>query len=241
MPHFLLVHGAWHGGWCWKKVAPLLCKHGCNVVTPTLSGLGERSHLLTSEINLLTHINDIVQILKYRDLRDVVLIGHSYAGMVISGVAEILPERLARLVYVDAPVPLNGQSAIDLLPGLPSFVREITLPAGKVPVILPPSPESFGVSDPEDIVWMKELLTPMPFNCLNQGIRIANPLVAKLDKSYILCTIPYSDESEIAHITAFRRAKSEGWDCRKIDAPHDMMITHASALSKMLLECAQIT
>jgi pimeloyl-ACP methyl ester carboxylesterase len=116
-PAFVLVHGAWHGGWCWKKVAPLLRAAGHDVFTPTLTGLGERVHLLASEIDLATHVDDVLGVLEYEDLTNVVLVGHSYGGMVISGVAERAGSRLARLVYLDAFLPENGKALRDYAPG----------------------------------------------------------------------------------------------------------------------------
>src|SRR4051812_39309312 len=112
---FVLVHGAWHGGWCWKKVLPFLTSAGYEVFTPTLTGLGERSHLLSPQINLDTHIKDIIAVLEYEDLKDVILLGHSYAGMVITGVAVQSGMRLAHLVYLDAVIPENGKSFKDYL------------------------------------------------------------------------------------------------------------------------------
>ena len=116
MATFVLVHGAWHGGWCWKKVTPLLRAAGHEVYTPTLTGLGERAHLLTREVDLDTHIRDIINVLEYEELRDVILVGHSYAGMVIAGVADRVPARLAHLVYLDAFVPRDGQASLSLSP-----------------------------------------------------------------------------------------------------------------------------
>src|SRR5215211_1043953 len=116
MATFVLVAGAWHGGWCWRKVTPLLRAAGHEVFAPTLTGLGERSHLAHPDVGLTTHIQDIVNLLEYEDLNDVVLVGHSYSGMVITGVAEQVPGRLAHLVYLDAFVPENGQALVDLLP-----------------------------------------------------------------------------------------------------------------------------
>src|SRR5689334_15631432 len=115
MANYLLVHGAWHGGWCWRRVVPLLRAAGHEVFTPTLTGLGERVHLLTRDVGLDTHAQDVIGVLEYEDLRDVVLVGHSYGGMVITAVAERAAERLAHLVYLDAFVPRDGQSQMDLL------------------------------------------------------------------------------------------------------------------------------
>ena len=114
MATFVLVHGTGHGGWCWQKLAPLLRAGGSEVYTPTLTGLGDRSHLLGCGVDLTTHITDVASLLFYEDLLDVILVGHSYAGMVITGVAATVPERLRLLVYLDAYLPDEGQSELDL-------------------------------------------------------------------------------------------------------------------------------
>jgi pimeloyl-ACP methyl ester carboxylesterase len=118
MLNFVLVHGSCQGGWCWKKVAPILCKDGYFVHTPTLTGLGERSHLVNRDIGLHTHILDIIQVIEYEDLDEVILVGHSYGGLVIGGVAEKIPQRIRRLVYLDAYVPQDNKNAFDLDPGV---------------------------------------------------------------------------------------------------------------------------
>src|SRR5438128_128006 len=104
MATFVLVHGAWHGGWCWKRVTPLLRAAGHEVYATTLTGLGERVHLASPNVGLALHVQDVVGVLEYEDLRDVILVGHSYGGIVISGVADRVPERLRHLVYLDALV-----------------------------------------------------------------------------------------------------------------------------------------
>ena len=116
MVTFVLVHPAWLGGWCWRKVTPLLRARGHEVFTPTLTGLGERSHLAKRDIGLETHIQDVVNVLEYEDLSRVILVANSSGGVVITGVADRLPERIARLVYVDAFVPEDGQSLLDIIP-----------------------------------------------------------------------------------------------------------------------------
>jgi pimeloyl-ACP methyl ester carboxylesterase len=113
---FVLVHPAWLGGWCWRKTAPLLRARGHDVHAPTLTGLGERAHLVRRDIGLATHVEDVVNVLEFEDLRGVILVGNSSGGMVITGVAERAPERIAQLVYLDAFVPEHGQSLVDLLP-----------------------------------------------------------------------------------------------------------------------------
>ena len=114
MATYVLVHGAWHGGWCWNRVAPLLRDKGHDVYTPTLTGLGERVHLATPEVDLSTHVTDVVNVIEFEDLRNVVLMGHSYGGQVITGVAGAIPERIGQLVYLDASLPNDGESLSQL-------------------------------------------------------------------------------------------------------------------------------
>lgn len=123
MATFVLVHGSSHGGWCWKKIIPLLRKYGHEVFAPTLTGLGERSHLVSKDIGLDTHILDILQVLIYEDLDNVILVGHSYGGLVVGGVAEKVPDRIKRLVYLDAYIPQDNKSAFDIITHLETISR----------------------------------------------------------------------------------------------------------------------
>ena len=116
MTTFVLVHGAWHGGWCWSRVARRLRAAGHEVHTPTLTGLGDRSHLMSRSVNLQTHVQDVANLLHWEELNDIVLCGHSYGGMVITGVANRLAKRIKSLVYLDAFVPENGQAVLDFMP-----------------------------------------------------------------------------------------------------------------------------
>jgi len=142
------VHGSCHGGWCWKKVTPSLCKVSHEVYTPTLTGLGERSHLVSRDIGLYTHILDIIQVLEYENLNKVMLVGHSYGGLVIGGVAQRVPERIRRLVYLDAYIPQDNKSAFDIIPGLETMYEERTLKAqGREWLVASYTPEEFGVTN----------------------------------------------------------------------------------------------
>src|SRR5690606_11511219 len=132
---FVLVHGAWHGGWCWSRVAERLRDSGHIVYTPTLTGLGERSHLLSHEITLQTFVNDVVNVLVWEDLNEVILVGHSFAGLVITGVADVVPERLNRLVYLDAFILESGVSTFDTLPA--QVVAKMEAAAQLVPGAVP--------------------------------------------------------------------------------------------------------
>ena len=153
MPTFVLVHGTGHGGWCWQKVAPLLRAAGSEVYAPTLTGLGDRSHLLDCGVDLTTHITDVASLLFYEDISDVVLVGHSYAGMVITGVAAIVPERLRLLVYLDAYVPDEGQSEFDLWPSEMRAEIQADEAAGRG-LRPPPTPALMGITDPELADWV---------------------------------------------------------------------------------------
>jgi pimeloyl-ACP methyl ester carboxylesterase len=154
---FVLVHGAWHGGWCWRKVVPLLASAGHRVLAPTLTGLGERSHLVTPEVDLDTHIQDINAVFHYEDVRDAVLVGHSYGGMVVAGAAPSLIHRLGSVVYLDAFLPEDGKALQDYV-ALRAPDDAWRLPA-------PGTPPRFGVKDAADVAWME------PGSRINRGER----------------------------------------------------------------------
>src|SRR5258707_5324266 len=157
---FVLVHGAWHGGWCWQRVADRLRGGGHAVFTPTLTGLGERSHLLRAGIDLNTHITDIVNVMKWEDLSDVVLCGHSYGGMIIAGVAEQMAPAIRSIVFLDAFVPRNGESTQDLTGAAVREGIQAALQRGEIG--MPPrTGEAFGVN-PADRAWVDRLCVPQP-------------------------------------------------------------------------------
>ena len=162
---FVLVHGAWHGGWCWGKVTPLLHARGARVYAPTMTGLGERSHLASLEITLDTHIRDIEQVLTYEDLTNVVLVGHSYAGIVITGVANRATSRIAKLVYLDAFLPENGQSFQDMISGRADAPDIATMARAD-----PTSVQAFGVTNAEDAQWVASRLVDQPIGTLTAPV-----------------------------------------------------------------------
>ena len=141
MATYVLVHGGGHGGWCWQRLAPLLRAEGHDVHTPTLTGLGERSHLVRPETDLDTHVTDVAAVLEYEDLTDVILVGHSYGGMVITGTADRVPDRIAQIVYLDAASPRDGQSLVDVAPALMDFARSDSRVVDGVDLVLWPSPD----------------------------------------------------------------------------------------------------
>ncbi|HEY3190963.1 MAG TPA: alpha/beta hydrolase family protein [Solirubrobacteraceae bacterium] len=236
MATFVLVHGAWHGGWCWRRVAAPLRAAGHEVHAPTLTGLGERAHLLGRHVDLATHVQDVAQLLFYEDLREVVLVGHSYGGMVIAGVAERAPERLAQLVYLDAFVPLDGRSMLDLFP---ARARAETLERARVEGDgwrSPPRDEAepFGVVDPADAAWVRSRLTAHPVATWTQPLRLSSRAAAGLPRTFVECTATRWFGQYAA------RARSEpGWAYRELPTGHDAMITMPRELADLLRRIAE--
>jgi pimeloyl-ACP methyl ester carboxylesterase len=220
---FVLVHGAWHGGWCWKKVTPLLISAARQVHAPTLTGLGERSHLLTPDINLKTHIDDVTSLFHYEDIHDVVLVGHSYGGMVVAGAAPAVASRLARVIYLDAFLPDDGKALQDYVQLSASGDAWRLPPPGK--------PPRFGVRDPDDVAWMEARLTDQPRKTMTEPVRVSADISGRVPHTYILC-------SKSSHfVAAAERAKQRGFRYRELlSAGHDAMISQPAELAKLLLE-----
>ena len=170
MATFVLVHGAWHGAWCWQRVVRLLTRAGHEVFAPTLTGLCARSHLLTPAVDLDTHILDIVNELKWQELKDVVIVGHSYGGMVISGAAEKMEKAIASFVMLDAFMPENGQSVVDIWP---AAMREGLLAAERdgATTVPPRAAAAFNVNE-KDRAWVDAQCTPQPIRCFLQKLTL---------------------------------------------------------------------
>jgi pimeloyl-ACP methyl ester carboxylesterase len=230
----VLIHGSCHGGWCWNKLIPFLKKNDSQIYTPTLTGLGERSHLLFENINLSTHIKDIIQVVEYQNLYDIVLIGHSYGGMVVGGIAERIPDRIKTVIFLDAYIPQDGKSAFDLIPGLKEIYKQRSLKEkGKEWLVLSYTPEEFGVTDPDDIAWIKSRLCPMPFHTHDEPLTIQNIKFKKIPKFYI--TFTDFGESMFKSIGS-EKATSESWNYFELRRGHDAMITAPEELSKLLID-----
>lgn len=203
---------------------PLLAAAGHRVLTPTLTGLGERSHLLSSSVDLTMHIGDVVAVLEYEDLYDVTLVGHSYGGMVITGVADRVGGRLAQLVYLDAFLPEPGKAVEDYAPLPPT--RE---DGWRVPP--PGAPPRFDVTDERDVAWMEARLGDQPIRTFTEPLPTTRQRSAQLRHSFIHCTqAPFFAE-------AASRAKQWGFETRELaDSGHDAMITRPEALAALLVE-----
>jgi pimeloyl-ACP methyl ester carboxylesterase len=227
MATFVLVHGSFHGGWCWQRVARLLRQAGHEVYTPTLTGLGERHHLATPQTGLEIHVQDILQVIEYEDLHNVILVGHSYSGLVNTSVAEHLSERVAHLIYLDAFIPHDGQSAFDLMPGMGEQWAQMAASDGDGWRVPPMSPIALGITNPADAVWVQSRLTPMPLLTHQQRVHLSLSDARELPRTYILCT------QFRFHATA-HEAQSLGWDYFQLDTGHDAMITIPNELAQTL-------
>jgi pimeloyl-ACP methyl ester carboxylesterase len=236
MARYVLVHGGGHGGWCYQPVARIMRAQGHEVYTPTLTGLGEREHLLSSSVDLETHITDVAKLLQFEDLEDVILVGHSYGGMVISGVADRATKRIGNLVFLDAAMPQNGQSLVDHAGPFMAAARSRSRVVNGIELVLFPGEDPmnfFGVKDPEQIAWMKPKLTPHPWKCFEQKLVLKNEAaMRKLPQSVIVCSSHMNDQARAA-----LKALSNGrfWE---IDTGHDLMITEPAAVAGMLSQLA---
>lgn len=236
MATFVLVHGAFHGGWCWRRVARHLRAAGHEVFAPTLTGLGERRHLATPAVDLVTHILDVLNLLEWEDLRKVVLVGHSYAGMVITGVADRAADRLASLVYLDALVPRDAQSFLDLQPPKrrEAILEEVV--AGTGWQWTPRTAAFYGVTDRDDQAWVDGKCTPQPFATLFRRLHIEGEPGARVArKLYVLCTDP-----PLPYLRRFfdMARVGDGWTSRELATGHDAMVIVPEQVSQLLIDWA---
>lgn len=238
MSTYLLVHGAWHSGQVWKRVVPLLAAAGHRVVAPSLTGYGDKAHLLGRDVGLDTHVDDIVDLIAAEDLTEVILVGHSYAGLVISSVANRVPDRIAHLVHLDAMVPEDGESAVDVLPVTQDLINlaESSESGWRVPPLpeLPPPSGLFGVTDPADIAWLRSMLSDHPVRCLRQPVRLDNPAMRTIPRTHIHCVLGRPDGFARRPVSALQ---PNGSPARVWELPtgHDCMITMPAELTELLL------
>lgn len=236
MATYVLVHGGGHGGWCYQPVARLLRSRGHDVYAPSLTGLGEREHLFRSEVDLDCHITDIVKLLLFEDLREVILVGHSYGGMVITGAADRAADRVGHLVYLDAATPVNGQSLAEVAPAMMAAARaEGRIVDGVEMCLYPTEPmlAYYGVRDPGQLQWMKERLTPHPWKCFEQPLRLSNETALERIPQSHLCTTMYLRWRDVAALR--QQADGRFWD---LDTGHDMMITEPGWVAEKLTQIA---
>lgn len=234
MANFVLVHGMGAGGWQWRGVADILRTEGHAVYTPTLTGLGERAHLLTPETDLETHINDITSVIECEELKDVVLVGHSYGGMVVTGAADRKFERIGTLIYLDAFLPENGQSVMDLQPpDRIEFYHKVAKEQGEGWRIPAPPGAFWKLTDPDQIAQFDRLKKDHPLAAFKQPVQLNHPRPAS--RAYIWASgfTPSPFEKFAAACK-----KDESWLYREIESGHQMMMSHPREVAELLLELA---
>jgi pimeloyl-ACP methyl ester carboxylesterase len=241
MTQFVLVHGAWHGAWCWARVLPLLRAGGHAVHAVTLTGVGERAHLLSADIRLSTHIQDVLNLIACEELDDVVLVGHSYGGIVITGVADALqrqqPGLLRHLVYVDASALHSGESWSS--PHSPDVVAARVAAAMETGGVSMPPPDAavFGLEG-ADRDWVNRRMTPQPFGLYQDPLVFDAARVASLPRTFVDCFKPALPNIEVMR----RRARTEpGWRVLELATGHDAMVSVPRELAEALLACAAQT
>jgi pimeloyl-ACP methyl ester carboxylesterase len=236
MATFVIVHGAWSGAHAWRWVRPLLREAGHEVVTPSLTGLGERAHLATAATDLDTHVADVAAVLHYEDLTDVVLVGHSYGGMVITGVADRAPERIARLVYLDADVPREGESMLDLVPAEErARYEETARTRGDGWGVPPPLPDPLPPGVPPEVVWAVARMNPHPLATMAQPLRLEHG-ETDLQRTFVLCTEGKEDWTEPPYVARVRADPS--WQFVELAADHTAHVSAPQALSLLLQDVA---
>jgi len=232
-PHFLLIHGAWHGGWVWNEISEILRYQRYSVSTPTLTGLGEKKHLLSSKITIETFIEDVVNHIIFENLNNIILVGHSFAGSVISGVADRLKDRIQKLIYFDAMILIDGQKPFDITPKetveqrielAKKFGNNISIPA--------PSADAFGVFDIKKSLLLEQKLTPHPLSAFQSKLILKNEVGNGIPLSYIFCTKPVYKSLESSR-EVVRKMK---WPIFELNAGHDAMLTHPKETLNLLMK-----
>ena len=232
-PHFLLIHGAWHGGWVWNEISEILRYQRYSVSTPTLTGLGEKKHLLSSKITIETFIEDVVNHIVFENLNNIILVGHSFAGSVISGVADKLKDRIQKLIYFDAMILIDGQKPFDITPKetveqrielAKKFGNNISIPA--------PNADAFGVFDIKKSLILEEKLTPHPLSAFQSKLVLKNEVGNGIPLSYIFCTKPVYKSLESSR-EVVRKMK---WPIFELNAGHDAMLTHPKETLNLLMK-----
>lgn len=231
-PPFLLVHGAYHGGWCWRDVARRLRASGFDVFTPTQTGLGERRHLLSAHLTMETFVQDIVNVILAEELEDVILVAHSYGSRVCNGVVDRMPERVRHLVHLDGGFAFDNQSRLE---GMTPEMREARIAKamqhdGGISVTGPSAAE-FGIADPDLAAWVDRRMTPQPFGPERTALVLENPLGNGVPATYIACMAPQL--AAVAKSAAYAKGRDD-WTYVEIDAGHDAMVTHPAQVTDIL-------
>lgn len=238
-PTFVLVHGAWHGGWCWAQVSARLQAAGHRVFSPSLTGLADRAHLFGAQVSLATHVEDVVRLIEWEALDGCVLVGHSYGGNVLSGVADRLRERVAHYVFLDAVVPPDGARRwrwADFNNDADRQARMLAIAGAGAGVAVPaPPPEVFGIADPAQLAWVRDHLTPMPAGTYLGEIALERGASKGLRRTYIAVTDPPFPSM----MPTYARLRDDpSWQWRTLATGHDAMVSAPGPLADLLLELA---
>lgn len=225
-PVYVIVHGAWGGSWAFKKADSLLTERGAVVYRPSLTGQGERVHLATTAVGLNTHINDVVNMILYEELHDVILVGHSYGGMVVTGVADSLAGRIKKLIYLDAMVPENGESVTSMQGARAEGIKKMVVDG----FVVPPWVKA-GQAPPKDV--------PHPYKTLTDNIVLTNPKRLAIPTTYILTVEKGKDPATDDFAPQAERAKKKGWPVMILEADHNPQWSAPEALVEMLTNAAK--
>jgi pimeloyl-ACP methyl ester carboxylesterase len=235
MANFVLVHGAWQGGWAWDRVVPLLRARGHQVHAPTLTGVGDRTHLLSPQVGLEAHIQDVIATIANQRLQNVILVGHSYGGQVIAGVATALPAALRQLVFLDAFVPDDGECATEQQPEtIAHHYQESVEERGFGWLIPARKLEVLGVTDPVDVEWLASLMVPHPYKTFNDPVRVS-PQALAIPSTFIECV----DWIRVFQ-SARERAEARGWPVHELHTGHQAMTTAPRELADLLHQIANL-
>ena len=232
MTDYVLVHGAWHGSWCWARVRRLLTAAGHQVFTPTLTGVGERSHLLSRDVGLATHVADVANLVIWEDLRDIVLVGHSYGGAVVRHVADRMPDRIRSLIYLDAFVPENGKSLFDYMPDGGNFMRQLAAAHGDG-WKMPPVPAAQFAVNAADAAWVDRQCTMHPLSSCETQARISGACDSIPTIGYILARGYDGPFGQF-----YAKAAERRWWREELPCGHDVMLDMPNELTAFLLQRA---
>jgi pimeloyl-ACP methyl ester carboxylesterase len=230
MATFVLVHGAWAGSVVWRPIEQRLRKAGHEVLRPTLTGLGERKHLLNRAVDLETHFQDVLGVIDYEDLSDIVLVGHSYGGMVVTGVADRVPDKIASLVHLDAFVPENGESLAAVASNMPSSAAPPP-PAATDWLIPPLPPSAFEVADPQVRAFMETKASPQPLATFIQPVTLTGGIDRIKKKTYILATKP-----PLFRWFYDRLKNRPGWALHTLPCTHMVQVEMPEELTAILVQ-----
>jgi pimeloyl-ACP methyl ester carboxylesterase len=224
---FVLLHGAWHGGWCWSRVAEPLRAAGHRVYTPTQTGLGERSHLISRNITLDVFVQDLVNVFEWEDLNDVILVGHSFGGLATTGATDRIPKRIRHIVFLDSFTVPSGQSAFDAMPADVAEARRQLAQEFSGGVMMPvPEPKAFGIMAPADAAWLKAKCTPHPLQTYETRLTLKNPIGNGLPVTYVAVKPDYGPT-----VAARQYAKTrKDWNYIELLASHDAMVDQPQAV-----------